>query len=345
MRPSTTPRWLIALLFLALLGLPVALAPAPFTGLQSALAEDDEPIDDGGEEDNPDLGEQNVPFTEQVNRAIDLGVKWLRARPKIFDIPDSDGLRGAHWGLVKGERIYGGGDGPQYRHPAGPTALALYTLLKCGVDPEHEVIKQGFSWLRDEHTITTEYDDVQGGAVGWRWNYRIAHSSYELSAEILALAAKYDAYKRTKNTKLRRRRGKLTIKDKEERAWLTDMVNALVSLRGVPNPAGPPAERRGWRYNNKGLTLKRGRQTINVPDSPAPPHANQDLSSTQLAALALFSAHQFGVKVPEEVWGDIALFTLSHQEPEGPAHERHSPGYRRPGEEAPVDRARGFMYI
>ena len=170
----------------------------------------------------------------------------------------------------------------------------------------------------------------------------------QLSAEILALTAKYDAYKRSKNTKAQRTRGRLRIRDKADLEWLQELVAALAARRGVPVADAPADARRGWRYNLKELTLSRGSakstQTQKFQSS-VPPNANQDLSSTQLAALALYSAHQFGVKVDAEVWADIALFTLAQQEDDGPKHERHDPGYTAGGYAAPADRARGFFYI
>lgn len=385
---STLPRWLLLLLILGLLGLPGLLPRPPFADVTATLADeddddpDDEPGEDDGEEDpGPDLGDQDVPFTEQVNRAIEYGVRWLKAKPQIFDIPDSDGLKGAHWGLVKGTRIYGGGDGPQYRHPAGPTALALYTLLKCGVNPKDPVIERGFDWLRSFHRITDEWNghDTQGKVR--HWTHTISGSSYELSAMILALTAKYDPRKKTASTRSARTKGRLKIKDKGDRIWLQQLVTALVNRRGQPleepfqldrstiermaNPEkehDPPApdeatlppreERLGWRYNLPKLNLvhmrKSGKSTSTdsyVRGVNRPPHANQDLSSTQLAALALFAAQQFKMKIPPEVWIDIAEFTLSHQEPDGPEHKRHDPVLSGGGYAVPTDHARGFMYI
>ena len=286
----------------------------------SASFAEEEPLDDTADED--------VPFGEQVNQAIARGSKWLLARPDLFL---AGGVDMAHWGLIRGARLYGGGEGEGYGHPAGATAFALYTLLKCGVDPEHPVVQRGFHWLRKAHPITQEYDGEASAGGGWQWSHREGRGSYELSAEILALCAKYDAYKRTKNTKLRRSRGKLKIKDKDDREWLEELVAALVARRGIPDAAAPPAERRGWRYNLRELTLQNGRQTRRYPLGPPPPNANQDLSSTQLAALALFSAHQFDVAVEPEVWVDVALFTLDHQEGGGAP--------------PPAANARGFVYI
>lgn len=306
-------------------------------GLSPAWAEEeDEPLDDSADAE--------VPFVDQVNGAIEQGVRWLLAKPTRVTL---GGVDIAHWGLIRGDRLYGGGESEDggYGHPAGTTALALYTLLKCGVDPDHPIVQRGFNWLRETHPLTPAYDGDSGGANGWPFSYRVASGSYELSAEILALTAKYDRYKRTKNTKLRRRRGKLIIKDKDEREWLQELVAALVDRRFVPNAGAPESERLGWRYNLKGRKLTRGRQSVNRPDQPAPPHANQDLSSTQLATLALFSAHQFSVRVEEDVWVDIVNFTLAQQEESGPEHARHAPGFRPGGGGPPTDHARGFMYI
>ena len=156
------------------------------------------------------------------------------------------------------------------------------------------------------------------------------------------------------------------------------MVTALVARRGQPleqpfqldkstiqriaNPEkeeGPPepeadalpprAERLGWRYNVPHLNLvhvrKSGKSTSTdgmQRSNRIPPHANQDLSSTQLAALALFAAQQFKMKIPPEVWIDIAEFTLDHQEKEGPEHKRHDPVLSGGGYAVPTDHARGL---
>ena len=351
--PRTPSHLLLLLLVLLLVPLLLGGGGVQAVFLSPTFAgEDDAPDPEDPQDGAPDDGAPlddgagiEVAFAEQVNQAIDKGVLWLLARPDLFTTRRAEM---AHWGLVKGSRIYGGGEGAQYRHPAGPTALALYTLLKCGVDPKHPVIERGFNWLREEHEITDQYDGSNGQAVGWSWSHREGRGSYELSAEILALCAKYDSYKRTKNTKTRRTRGKLRIRDKDDKEWLEDLVQALLDRRGVPQESPPEADKRGWRYNLKEIVLSSGggrsKQTQTFRSNP-PPNANQDLSSTQLASLALFTAHQFGVKVPVEVWTDICAFTLAQQEEDGPKHERHDPGYKSGGYAAPVDRARGFMYI
>jgi hypothetical protein len=301
----------------------------------AALAEDDD-----GPEPGKDLGDENVPFAKQVNKAIEEGTQWLLARPDYFT---DRKFEMAHWGLVKGSRIYGGGDGPQYRHPAGPTALAVYTLLKCGVDPKHQVIRKGFNWLRELHKITEKYDGTDGS--GFSWRHTQAGSSYELSTMILALTAKYDGYKKTSASRSAKKKGKLKIRDKDDREWLIEMVEALVERRGKPVESPERDARLGWRYNTPKLTMSGGNRNWTRGATRAPPHANQDLSSTNLAALALFSAQRFGLKLPTEVWTDVIEFTLKHQEKDGPEVERHMPGFDDRYGGKPKDKARGFVYI
>ncbi len=356
----------LALLLLVAMGLsgPGAVAGDP--------GDDDPPVGAG-----PDLGDQNVPFEAQVNQAIEQGVEWLRNRASLFSIPGTRPVAdGASWGLVKGDRAYGGGDGPQYRHPAGPTALALYTLLKCGVSPKEPIIERGFAWLASVHTITPEWDGQETQGRTRVWTHLIAGSSYELAAMILALTAKYDQYKKSAQSDEAQRRHKLRIKDRDDRVWLDQLVTALLERRGQPletataldagmierlsdpskaqdppKPEGdlPPHEQRlGWRYNVPHLDLfeasKAGRSSWQRRNN-VPPNANQDLSSTQLATLALFSARRFGMKIPDDVWFDILDFTLAHQEEDGPEQERYDPTLAAGGYAQQKDHARGFMYI
>src|SRR5262245_22055550 len=71
-----------------------------------------------------DAEDPDVPQStdEKVKEAIKKGVAWL----KNAQLPDGS------WGIVDGGEKYGGGkeDAHTYKHPAGPTALALYALLK-----------------------------------------------------------------------------------------------------------------------------------------------------------------------------------------------------------------------
>jgi hypothetical protein len=293
--------------------------------------------------DEPDDGaDDKIPFAEEINRALAQGVVWLKAKPSIFTMGDAEA---AHWGLITGGVKYDPTQqGGSYTHPAGPTALALYTLLKCGVDPKDPVIVQGFHWLRADHTVTEQWDGQATTNGTYTWNHTQAGGSYELSVMILALTAKYDHYKRNKNSTEGAKSGKLRINNKADLDWLRELVDGLVARRGVPNAESiKPEEKQGWRYNQPTLKLTNGNSFVRTV-TPAL-HGLQDMSSTQLAALALYSAHRFGVKADRAVWEDILTFTVAHQEAQGPERKRHDPGYDKGGYAPPVDHARGFMYI
>ena len=97
------------------------------------------------------------------------------------------------------------------------------------------------------------------------------------------------------------RAGRLKVKDPADLEWLNTMVAALVERRGVPKPAkggaaDKPEDRRGWRYNVPEHTMSAGRTKQTRQAMMRAPAGNQDLSSTQLATLALFSANRFGVR-------------------------------------------------
>ena len=272
---------------------------------------------------------KQASFVDRVNKAIDEGVNWLLAKPALFKAGKFDV---AHWGVIEAEATYSGEKRKVRAAPAGPTSLALYTLLKCGVDPKHPAIERGFNWLRESHRGTEKWDAREGKGAWWRL-YEIC-DSYQLSTIILALTAKYDRYKKTAKSMEAARKGKLKIKDRDDRKWLQGMVATLVDRRGVPGGQ----TRRGWRYNQPGFTI--GRRTW--PEGPAPERGSEDLSSTQLAALALFSAQRFGIGTDVKVWKDIANFTLDQQQDDGREHQRHDPVQP---DKAPFDRARGFSYM
>jgi hypothetical protein len=228
------------------------------------------------EEEGDDFFEGETSFSkEQVEKAINNGIKWLRKKQ------DGDG----GWGpLGGGNRSYGGGDpaatgGTSYLHPAGPTSLALYTLLKCKVSPKDPSVVKGFKYLQNKNLSEPE-------------------GSYEVSMLLLALCATADQDKSTKASE--KKVEKLTLAG-PMRLWAQDLVKVLKDKRTA----------RGWRYQVSG----------------APPTAGgeEDVSSTQLAALALFSAHRLGIRVPASVWEDILSFTMEQQEDTGPETDIEDP--------------------
>jgi hypothetical protein len=255
-----------------------------------------------GEDDSPGA------LLDEVDRALAKGVAWLLARQ----------LPNGSWGSVEGNAAYGGGSAErQYTHPAGPTALALYTLLKCGVPADHERIRRGFRWLKKEH-------EKPGG-------------SYETSMLLLAVTATADADKSTRDSAAAGARTRLTG---EFDSWARVLRDHLLAKRKA-------AKSKGWRYQVAPTGVAAG-----TPEKTG----EEDLSSTQLAAMALFAAERAGLETPLDVWFDLVGFALRQQEATGPEHPRavhprpQKPAAGKPSPYAPgttvtKDHARGFAYL
>jgi hypothetical protein len=239
---------------------------------------------------------QDQEFHERVNEAIDRGVAWLKER---------QGTDGS-FGVIGGDVNYEGGS-DIYRYPHGPTALALLTLLKCGVPPDDPVVARGFKCLE---------------RLG-----RIPESTYEIATLMLAVEARTNQVKRERKLEaIRRMQAKpgekvdLDVKlPRRDLAWMKELADGLVQRW----------KDGAWRY---GI----GRSV---------PGGDRDMSNTQLAMLALYTASRCGVKVPTQIVQQTILWTLEQQEATGPEQPRYVPeGVDR--EYAPaVDHARGWAYI
>ncbi|MCI0456941.1 MAG: DUF4159 domain-containing protein [Gemmataceae bacterium] len=79
---------------------------------------------------------EKTPLVEQVGKANDTGVKWLRQQQK------KDGS----WDNID-----------RFSHPGGTTALALHALLNSGVEPTDPTITKGLAYLRAEVRNPTTY--------------------------------------------------------------------------------------------------------------------------------------------------------------------------------------------
>ncbi|MFV1959687.1 MAG: hypothetical protein ACC662_09790, partial [Planctomycetota bacterium] len=290
--------WLLCLVALGFL-LPTAWTAAPGTTAPRAIAGDDGGKDDGGKDDagKDPLGDDDEPgdffdsptsFTpQQAAKAIARGVAWL----------EKNQLGDGSWGPIVGNHSYGGGNsqGQGYTHPAGSTALAVYTLLKCKVKLKNPVVRKGFDFLRKRH-------EIPGG-------------SYETSMMLLAVCATANPYKTSRASRKREQRLKLKG---SYRRWAQDLHRSLLQKKAA----------QGWRYQVTG-------------NSGSTPGGDQDLSSTQLAALALFAANRLRIRTPDAVWEDILAFSLAQQDKDGPEVVTKDPLTH----EEIRHRARGFAYI
>jgi hypothetical protein len=114
------------------------------------------------------------------------------------------------------------------------------------------------------------------------------------------------------------------------RKWAQDLVEHLKRKH---------EGRRGWRYQIIEGTAKATRPEHN---------GNEDSSSTQLVALALFAADRCGIAVPSQIWHDVLAFSLDQMEEDGPLHDRavySSKEVRKEGDPAVKDKARGTAYM
>ncbi len=269
----------------------------------------DAPAPAGDDDEDSDVP---LALNERVEKAVKKGVQWLKQR----QLPDGS------WGVIDGGQPYGGGKGEIYKHPAGPTALALYTLLKCKESVDDPIVKKGFKHLRDKYK-------QPGGA-------------YEASMMLLAVTAVADPFKKIKASEAQGEKVKFPAGD--WRDWAQKLHDYLIAKR-------TKAKTLGWRYMVEG-------------NAGMAPGGNEDLSSTQLAVLALLAAERCGIKTDSKVWNEMITFSMKQQDDDGPEWERAvydkkrtdakpSPGggdkdkgrYAPPPGKGAKDKARGFAYI
>jgi hypothetical protein len=250
---------------------------------------------------SPAAREGEVPLAVRIDKAIDRGVAWLKNRA------DTQG----RWGLIGGEASYAGTQ-DYYKYPAGPTALAVLTLLKCGVSPKDPVVARGYQFVQ-------KY-------------YPAPRSTYETAMIILMIEAKYNRHKREgkreRLLRLKTEKGapiSLRVKVKgKDAAWMASLVKGLLARQN---------DGKGWRYGWG-------------EDDAAHLHGNKDVSHTQYATLALLVAHRCGIKIPQRALVGTIEWLLAIQEADGPKHARHVPRGSADEEYAPpMDRARGWAYL
>jgi hypothetical protein len=236
------------------------------------------------------------PLHEAVTEAIDRGVAWLRARQ------GEDGT----WGRIGAKQTYQGGTNI-YPFPAGPTAFALYTLLKCGVPAKDPGIARGFAAIRK---IGSE-----------------ARTSYEAAATLLAIEAKYDPVKREHRREAEQalrapgKRPNLRVTPSpEDTAWVRELVKALEDRFNEG----------GWRYD--------------LPKD-ATDGALRDQSATAMSLLGLLAAHRCGADARRKTLVSAVEWTLAQQDATGPAAKEIAPA--KPGETraAVPAQQRGWPYV
>ncbi|KAF0242817.1 MAG: hypothetical protein FD180_3712 [Planctomycetota bacterium] len=223
----------------------------------------------------------------KINKAIDDGVVWLKARQK------QDGAEKDSWGTGNNP-LYPGFAGAGHPIYIGTTAFALYTLLECDVDPEDPVIVRGLDY------ITKNLDksfSVAGAKVGGAGNMQV--TCYECGVLLMMIESYYDA-KWEKSIRAQKKDPKKEKKpavklDAEHETWAKGAVSFLAGTQSRPG---------GWRYG--------------PPAFPSPHGVDQDTSSTQIALLGLVSAVRMGLQVDSKVFHTAVITTLENQAKDGP---------------------------
>ena len=180
---------------------------------------------------------------------------------------------------------------------------------------------------------------VKKGFKYLRDRQKLPGGAYETSMMLLAVTAVADPFHKTKESEAAGE--KVRFPSGDWRDWAQKLHDALIAKRAKEKGL------LGWRYQ--------------IDNAGIPPGGNEDLSSTQLAALALVSAERCGIKTDSRVWNELITFAMKQQADDGPEWDRavydrppagSKPGAGDPGRYAPPagakppkDRARGFAYI
>lgn len=231
----------------------------------------------GGDDDGPaqlgERGEMESKHAEKINKAVEAGCQW------VLKAQNADGS----WTSASGT---------EGTYKVGTTALALFAVLKGGIDRANPAIPKGFDFIRQNLKLFTKPQD----------NGQITYT-YDVAMTVLALEAFY-AQPTKKQKKEDEDKGLSTV-PAEERAkdnfvkfagadneWMKKLIEWLVATQ-EPNSV--------WRY-----------------PGPAQDGNRMDASNSQYVMLALNTARRLGFNIPAQVWLNVANYFLTEQEKDGP---------------------------
>jgi len=225
-------------------------------------------------------GDEAVPPTaENINRAIEHGVEWLK-RAQLED---------GSWGHCTATGKYGNPD-DHSRSPCyvtGPTSFAIFTLASCEVPARDRCIKKGLDWLRKRYR-----------KAGTKKAFR--YSTYESASLILMFAAVHAPTGARRPSKDPKRRAPGTKFPEDDWLWMHERISHLTvgwePTDGSRRWGACQNRNGGWRYWESS--------------------GDQDASATQFALLALREAVRAGYPlndVAPNVWQDAAVAARSFQ--------------------------------
>lgn len=276
----------------------------------------------GGQGDDDD-GDPNAPkvkasLQEQINKAIENGVKWLKQRQ------DQDGS----WGPVRANSVYGKPDvrGDFVRDELGPTAFAVYALAKCGAKKTDPAVKKGMKFVFDQ----TEYVfDVMGGQPDnkptelqkpSRTVPRVL-TTYESAAIVLMIEAVYEHSAKLTGKHTKRKLETDNPLKPPSRSKIPKDVWRYMHNRIIHLTVG---RRGGGGARGKGSPTIKGTQNTTGPNEGGwrygQANNDADLSATQFVLLALRAASQAGYPVEKtapRVWERAAKYVKKCQDRSG----------------------------
>ncbi|MEZ6008945.1 MAG: hypothetical protein R3F05_14435 [Planctomycetota bacterium] len=193
--------------------------------------------------------------------------------------------RDGSWGEIEGDTFYGGGSDDGQRRGYGHPAGVTSLAI--------------YTLLKCK--IPEKHESVKNGFKYIKDNrHDEPRGCYETSMLLLALTATADPYKTSKASTKAEADDRIKMKG-NYKSWATKLVKHLQEQRF--------AGAKGWRYH------------INDTPSPAAPR----LSSTQLAALALFAANRAAIRADKDTWEDILGFSMAQQAADGPESRSWTP--------------------
>ena len=251
--------------------------------------------------DDMDVSDAKID-PKRLSAAVKKGVAWLK-------------------GQQKGDGSWLGTAGTEGNYPGGCTALALFALLKCGVDRDDPVITKGFSFCFNVPNKQAPPDPNNPGQPqpqmgGWE------HRTYSVSCLILALEARYAPVEKKDAPKPN------TVKHDK---WVTTPHEKKV--RQNFQKKATPQDRKVMDELVKWLLSQQQSNVWRYP-GPAQDGNVEDASNTQYSMLALNSARRLGFPIQPDVWAKVADYFIKYQEKTGPKVE----WFPIPGADFPISK-------
>ncbi len=182
-------------------------------------------------------------------------------------------------------------------YPFGTTALAVYALIKAGVNPNDECIQKALKWLKSK---------------GFPGTYSVSCLVLALSAlcEPKEVEEEIKGADEKKLEKIRTRAFEPVDKQMKKRLrrmppwvndWLRQAVRWIVKAK----------TKSVWRYPGKDPGEAGCKKGTGIG-------GGVDASNAQYAMLALFAARRLGIDVPKNLFVEVAEYYLKEQDKDGP---------------------------